>query len=147
MVDVRSPIFALAAGVGLWLVIVFLIGQFSDWAALAGEFRSTENFTGSRWHLQSGQFRWLGSYNNCLTVGADPRGLYLSVFPLFRPGHPPLFIPWNEITVSRRKVLWIRQVRFLLGHGLQIPLTVREGLEQKIQGAAGSSWPREAIPS
>jgi hypothetical protein len=64
-----------------------------------------------------------------------------------RVAHPPLFIPWREISVSRKKVWWINQVRFCLGRELKIPLTIRDSLAQKLQSAAGSSWPVESVPS
>jgi hypothetical protein len=39
-------------------------------------------------------------YNGALTVGVNAAGMYLAMLPLFRLGHPPLFIPWSDITVS-----------------------------------------------
>jgi hypothetical protein len=41
------------------------------------------------------------NYRSCVTLGANARGLYLAVRPLFRIGHPPLFIPWSDVQVSR----------------------------------------------
>jgi hypothetical protein len=47
------------------------------------------------------------SYNNCLTIGVTDEGLYLAVFPLFRPGHPPLLIDWSALgPFTMRKLLW-----------------------------------------
>jgi len=111
------------------------------WSALAARYRSEGDFSGPTWNFQCGQFRWWASYNNCLTVGADPRGLFLWVFLLIRVAHPPLFIPWQDISVSRAEVLWLRQVRFHLGQELQIPLTIGDKLAQELRSAAGSSWP------
>jgi hypothetical protein len=37
--------------------------------------------------------RFYVHFGNCLTTGADQSGLYLTVFPIFRIGHPPLLIP------------------------------------------------------
>jgi len=135
-----------AATVGFTVLLAVVIAHLSGWASLAERYRCLEPFPESSWKLQSGQFRWYLNYNNCLTVGADPRGLFLWIFPLFRAAHPPLFIPWNEISISRQKVLWVKQVRFCLGHELQIPFTIREGLAQKLRSAAGSSWPVEVVP-
>jgi hypothetical protein len=142
MPDAFSVIIPIAAIAGIMVVFV-IISNLGGWASLAEQYRSREPFAVSRWSFQSGQFRWLAGYNNCLTVGANPHGLYLSIFPLFRIAHPPLFIPWREISVSRQKVLWVKQVRLLLGQELKIPLTIRESLAQKLQAAAGSSWPVE----
>jgi hypothetical protein len=133
--------------VGIWLVVSMVISQIGGWALLAQQYRCLEPFPETRWSFQRAQFRWGTAYNNCLTFGADPHGLYLAVFPLFRLGHPPLFIPWREISVSRRKTLWIKQVRLQLGLERQIPVTIRENLAQKLQNAAGSSWPVESSPA
>jgi hypothetical protein len=137
----------IAGIVVIWVVVLLVISRLGGWALLAEQYRCLEPFSGPCWNFQCGQFRWFASYNNCLTVGADPRGLFLRIFPLFRVAHPPLFIPWREISVSRHKVLWIKQVQFRLGHELQVPLTIRDGLAQKLQSAAGSSWPVEPVSS
>jgi hypothetical protein len=58
--------------------------------------------------------RGLAHYRNCLVIGASPTGLYLAVFLPFRLAHPPLFIPWNEVTLSRGRVFFMNMVRFQL---------------------------------
>jgi hypothetical protein len=45
--------------------------------------------------------------------------------PLFRFRHPPLLIPWEEIAISRRQILFLSFVRFGLGREPDIPLYVR----------------------
>ena len=56
--------------------------------------------------------RGLAHYRNCLVIGANPAGLYLAVFLPFRVAHPPLFIPWNEVTQSKTRIFFINMVRF-----------------------------------
>ncbi len=88
--------------------------------------------------------RWGANYNNCLTIGADPSGLYLTLLFLFRIGHPPLFIPWSEISFrNRRTILFFEFVELSLGREEQIPFLIRTFLGNQIQAAAGSSWPVE----
>jgi hypothetical protein len=44
------------------------------------------------------------NYGGCITAYLGPGGLRLSVWPIFRLMHPPLLIPWDEITsVARSK--------------------------------------------
>jgi hypothetical protein len=83
-----------------WLVISIAISRIGGWAALARVYRLEDSFEGERVRFRSGQMRYAMNYNNCLTLGADRRGLYLSVFFFFRVGHPPLYVPWSEITIS-----------------------------------------------
>jgi hypothetical protein len=101
------PIFFVA----LWCAIGFLSSKLTGWAVLAQRFRSTYPFAGQIWRWKSARMRRGANYNNCLTIGADPIGLYLSMVFFFRVGHPPLFLPWSEISVrGRRKILFLKFV-------------------------------------
>jgi hypothetical protein len=129
----------------LWLLVSAVISFIGGWATLAKRFRFEQPFQGQRWTGQSGQMRGLAGYGNCLTVGCNPDGLYLATMPLFRFRHPPLLVPWNEITVSQRRILFFRFVRFSLGHELNIPLYLRWKLAEKVRRAAGNGWPIESV--
>jgi hypothetical protein len=85
--------------------------------------------------------RWIAGYGNCLTVGANEDGLYLATFPLFPLGHPPLLIPWDEVSHSKRKMLFFAMVRFELGRETAVPFWVRETLAERLKNAAGKAWP------
>ncbi len=147
MGNVYPVLIGIAALIIAWMVIFTVLSHASGWAALAGQYRSQETFTGTCWSFQRGQMRWMTGYNNCLNVGGDPRGLYLAIsFPfvvIIR--HPPLFIPWRDISYVYKKVLWTRYVELRLGPGLKIPFRISQALAEKLRAAAGSSWPIEAI--
>jgi len=83
-----------------WMLIVWLISAVGGWRSLAAHYRSDLPFTGRTWSFRSGLMGGMARYNGLLTVGVNPAGLYLAVMPLFRPGHPPLFIPWPDLTVT-----------------------------------------------
>src|SRR6266852_4733190 len=89
------PLFVLT----VWCTALFVIGRVSGWALLANRFRTDSRFPGQIWTWQSARMRWGCNYNNCLTLGSDPSGLYLSIMLLFRIGSPSLLIPWPEVTV------------------------------------------------
>jgi len=127
----------------LWCVVCALLSYIGGWATLANQFRWQSAFVGDRWRFQSGQMRWNVNYGNCLTVGGNPQGLYLAVLPLFRFRQPPLLIPWEEVTVTRRRFLLLQWVRFELGNELHIPLSIRPKLAERLQFAAGDRWPVE----
>jgi hypothetical protein len=127
----------------LWIATGFIVSATGGWRAL-----------GKRYALGGGQFlgetrRWQGAamrrgthYHNVLTIGADHRGLYLAVFFLFRPGHPPLYIPWDRITLERRRMWFTERVVFefneLPGVYLAVGVPLGESLaragRQVIQG-------------
>jgi hypothetical protein len=89
--------------------------------------------------------RFMMNYNRCLTVGANEQGLYLAMNPLFRLGHPTLFIPWNEISVQAQKRLFFDGTRFQLGRENPVPLWVRKSLAERLKTAAGNGWPIESV--
>ena len=136
------PLFVLT----VWCTALFVIGRVSGWALLANRFRTDSRFPGPIWAWQSARMRWGCNYNNCLTFGSDPSGLYLSIMFLFRLGSPSLLIPWPEVTVwSRRKFLFFRFVELRLGREEQVPLMMREKLADALRSAAGSGWPIEPV--
>jgi hypothetical protein len=67
------------------------------WAKLAESYQSQKTFPRPRMLFR--QLRCgAKEYAACLTVAQDNGGLYLSMtLPIFRFGHPALFIPWTEI--------------------------------------------------
>lgn len=85
---------------GFWASIVLLLSWTGGWRALAGSYRATEPFTGEPFRAQVGWMRG-ARYRGVLSLGSDSRGLFLSVSPLFRMGHPALFIPWSDISYSK----------------------------------------------
>lgn len=139
-----APIFPVFF-VCLWCGILFLISRLSGWAVLADRFCLNLPFAGPKWRWQSARMRYATNYGSCLTVGSDPTGLYLDIFPLWRIGHSPLLVPWSEISVRRRgKVLFFCYVELALGRDAQIPFRISGALADRIQSAAGLNWPVEA---
>jgi hypothetical protein len=68
------------------------------------------------------------------------------VFPVFRIGHAPLFIPWSEVQVVRGDTgLIFKKQKLLLGREEMVPLFVSLSLAEKIKEAAGQRWPMETI--
>jgi len=128
--------------VGMWIIAGYWVALTSGWRLLAKRFRLQGIFTGRKWTMQSARMRWFSQYNNVLTVGADTAGLFMAPLFLFRAGHPPLFVPWSEITsVRETRFLFIKFVEMRLGQVEEIPFRIRASLAAKIQAAAGSEWP------
>jgi len=139
-VSMNRPELYLVAFAGLWIGISCLIARLSGWAKLAALYRLSGPFNGECWRFQSAELRWKMGYNNCLTVGANPSGLYLSVFLLFRFGHPNLFIPWADISVtSSKRGFWSIYTEFRFRQAPMIPFRVGERLAQRVKESAGSA--------
>lgn len=131
--------------VALWLLVAAVISYIGGWTTLAKRFRFTTPFRGEKWSCRSGHMRWIAGYGNCLTLGCNQQGLYLAIMPLFAFRHPPLLIPWDEIKISRTRIVFFRYVRFGLGRELDIPLYVHARLADKLRRAAAMHWPIEQV--
>src|SRR5450432_817359 len=132
--------------VTVWCAALIAVSRVSGWALLATRFRTDSPFPGQTWTWQSARLRWGCNYNNCITLGSDPSGLYLSMMFLFSMGSPPLLIPWSEVTIwRRRQILFFRFVELRLGREQQVPLVIREKLADSLRSAAGTRWPIEPV--
>ena len=142
-----NPLFFVLYFIAVWVLVSCLIGQLSGWVALSRRFRHGGAFYSYQWPFQSVRMGTLcGTYHNSVNLGADEAGLYMAVFPLFRIGHAPLFIPWSEIqVVSGNRGLIFNKRKLLLGRQELIPFLVSVSLAEKLKEAAGQAWPVETI--
>jgi hypothetical protein len=112
--------------IGIWFSVMFLVSRLGGWHRLSSRYRLSGIFSGKVWRFQSGKFNWAG-YNSCLSMGGNEKGLYVAPLFLFRFGHPPLFIPWGDITVEKKKFLtWTySEMRFLKVPGTRLRISGR----------------------
>ncbi|MCB9779602.1 MAG: hypothetical protein H6742_13645 [Alphaproteobacteria bacterium] len=82
--------------IGMWSLVCVLLGAFSGWQRLAKRYGTDAEAPGNDEGWCSGRLG-LVSYRNTLVPAATPAGLDLRTPLMFRPGHPPLCIPWDHI--------------------------------------------------
>jgi len=121
--------------IGIWIVVMILSAKLSGWQTIARYYRSDSPFHGVRFRFQGARMRFWTNYNSSLTVGANKMGIHLSVWFLSRIGHPPLFIPWRDITMTDRKKLFVRQVALQFARCPSIPFVITRRLADKIAQA------------
>ena len=112
----------------VWSLASIVISWGAGWRSLAKQFKTTEKPYGDvrsagPW-FYSVYFRFWAHYSSVIRMESTHNALYLSVFFLFRIGHPPLRIPWEEIQFSRTKWFWRRYIVLTLGHEEQIPMRI-----------------------
>lgn len=90
-----------------WCGLMVMIGRGTGWIALGQRYHIKSKFEGKCWRFQHAQFRWGMNYSGALTVGANAEGLYVSTWPIFRLGHPSLFIPWSETRIEMKHSRWL----------------------------------------
>jgi hypothetical protein len=134
---------ALALFATIWTVTCFLIARMNGWNHLATLYSANAGeFQGRKWYLQSGRMRGWGRYKGALTLGANDRGLYLAVVLPFRPGHPPLFIPWESIDIRQPHAGWDIEFAFRQFPGLFLTVPRQRGLD-----LAGTAQRPIAVPT
>jgi hypothetical protein len=92
-----------------WILACAAFSALGGWRALADHHVAQSPFSGRRFRFRSARLARSIGYRGCLTLGASPEGLHLEVLPLFRTAHPPLLIPWSDITARE-----VRQGRFAI---------------------------------
>ncbi|MDF1814542.1 MAG: hypothetical protein P1V20_20215 [Verrucomicrobiales bacterium] len=101
---------------GIWCFVCLLLSGISGWKGLADRYGVAEPVEGEVRRFQSGMIGVV-SYRNTLNVTVSEKGLGLAVLPIFRPGHAPLFIPWEEVASSEvKKIFGIEVVNFRVGN-------------------------------
>ncbi len=138
--DYSSQIFFLAL-LGLWGGISLLLAWIGGWASLAKVYRAADTFSGNRWWCQSARMQRFVNYNNSLVIGANKRGLYLSIVFIFRMGHPPLFVPWDHVTIQEGTWFHVRYLEFRFRRNPAVPLRISRRLGEKMAKEAGHWWP------
>ncbi len=125
--------------IGFWVLLCNIIGYTSGWWSLARSYRHNEQFGGKSRRVHN--VRLNRSNYGTMTVGADANGLYLAAFFLFRPGHPPLFIPWADVTVTLVKGwFWRKYLEMTFVMTPDVRLQIPEKYGTQIAADANRAW-------
>jgi hypothetical protein len=145
LIDRYPWAFWFAGVVAIWLVVCPILSRMGGWGLLARRFRCRGKFTGTTWMGQDGMMGGIAPYRKCLTVGGNSDGLYVATALILRFGHPPLLIPWNEVTYTKAPFFTVPGVQFQLGRDRPVRLSVPESLANQLKEAAGNAWPTESL--
>lgn len=126
----------------LWLGISFFLSHLGGWAQLAPVYRLNGEFQGKTWSMQSASMRFFSNYNAVLTFGANDQGLYVVPIIFFRFAHPPLFIPWYDISIKRlNSIFGYAELRFQRVSSISFRINRR--LYERLVTEAGEAWPEQ----
>lgn len=110
-----------------WCFIVWLLSRIGGWHRLAQRYPASRlsDLAISRRHRGLTGMVGVVRYRNILALDLTTDGFFLGVMPLFRIGHPRLFIPWHEITARKpRQVLWWKAETLSIGQPLIATITL-----------------------
>ncbi|MDP7276909.1 MAG: hypothetical protein QF363_15610 [Planctomycetaceae bacterium] len=139
-----------------WFATIGLLSLLGGWNRLARVYRDemsyrdelselSEMTVGHKWGMQSLSLRGWCGYNNCVTVEATERGLKIAPWFIMRPGHAPLFLPFDEMIMARSRTMLgvrLKQVRMQKEPG--ISLDFRGTLVDNICAKLGDVWPADS---
>lgn len=127
------PIFFTALWIGVTLTMSFVGG----WGRVGKQYAATgAPPLGRALKHVTGMFG-VARYKYVLTVITTDTGLYIENRKVFRPGHPPLFIPFSAIFNARKQTLFFWEfIAFEIGDpplaGVRLPSKVFEGTPVQI---------------
>lgn len=123
-----------------WSAIIFLISRLGGWGSMAEAYPSREPGSAQCFSLQSAILRFMSNYNAVVKICADEQGLYFSVMFLFRPGHSPFFVPWEEISGTKKQYFLYPVVELRFQRTPNLPFRVYQRTADKLVAAANGRW-------
>lgn len=154
MLGPETIVFSAVALFLVWFFVIlpFVLARAGGWSALAAEYRLNGPFQGKRWWFQDVTLRGWCGYNGGVSVGANAEGLYLNT--IFFVSHPPLFIPWTDLSVTNREVKFlgfrVGLVEFTAARVPRVRIALSESLLKKMAAANAvgpQPKPRDAAQS
>lgn len=123
-----------------WSVIVYLISRLGGWGSMAEAYPYHEPIAAHCFSMQNAILRLSSSYNGVVKICADDEGLYFSVFFLFRPGHSSFFVPWGEISGTKKHYFLYKVVELRFQRTPHLPFRIYQRTADKLVGAANGRW-------
>jgi len=140
LVDYYLIFFFLLFG-ALWVLIFYLFARVGGWGRLAKQYREVEKTEGEKFRFQNAMLNY-ARYRSGVTFVVNRRGLGLSMPIFMRMGHPPLFIPWNEITVKDVEKKFFGQCYEITASRCpDVSLKIETHLARRISKLSGITWP------
>ncbi|HVO02833.1 MAG TPA: hypothetical protein VMT54_11560 [Candidatus Cybelea sp.] len=131
----------------IWLGIGLLLGLMTGWYRLMAAFPDRDEQPLLKLTWQSGAMGLGVNMNRVLKIGVCPSGLRLGMMRIFGPLCRDFLVPWQEIGLEHRKILFWPVVKLSFGNPVVGSLIVRASLAERLAAAAGDRWPeRDPAP-
>ncbi|MCP5097910.1 MAG: hypothetical protein GY943_20375 [Chloroflexi bacterium] len=131
---------ALLAFVGMFSLVSFFVSRVFGWHRIAQQYQGEMNHYRERFNFQSLSTGGFGNYSNVVNFYVSHSDLGISVFFLYRAGHPPLKIPLDEITGVQKNDFIFQRVHLELQRLPEKTLIISKRLAEKIEKASGGAW-------
>lgn len=133
MIEAIIPLCLLLWLLGLWLIYPAATAAIGGWSRLSVLYRAQVVFSGERMRVQGAQmgnvpYKWV-------KIGADSRGIHLSMPAFFVFRHPSLFVPWEHLRL-REGTFPMTMWSWGGSHQLEIEFLKAQGVRLRISGAS-----------
>jgi hypothetical protein len=114
-----------------------MIAIFGGWRHLAWSFPSVPIVDGERYARQSVSLSLFGSYSRSVHVTLTEKGVHMAPMILLRLFHPPILIPWANVTACERcDFLFIQRTRIAVGR----PADCKVDISGRVAPAIELAW-------
>ncbi|WAT18120.1 hypothetical protein OZN62_00655 [Aurantiacibacter sp. MUD11] len=146
------PVWSIAIGfllffAALWLLVTTVLHNLSGWAKLQRAFPYEPAHVLESMRFVSGAMGYLPlggvQYGQCLSLDVCRTGLRVRVWRIFGIVSRPFLVPWRDITVTPRRVLFFPCYRLGFGDPEVGQLTLSPWAVRRIERAAKGSF---AVP-
>jgi hypothetical protein len=125
----------------LWLTVTTILAVLSGWLRLMAKFPNQAIEPTLRIRRQSGSMGLGVSMRGILTLAVCPTGLRVGIMRVFGPFCRDFFVPWEEIRVTRKIVLFWPVAKLQFGSPAVGTLTIPAHVANKLAHAATGHWP------
>lgn len=108
----------------LFCVVSWFIALVGGWRSIAGVYPDRAPTNATSFWMESGGFG-LANYRGALFIDIGTDGVRFAVFPLFRLGHAPFFVPWEDLTVSEANGWLSKGARLTAARAPNVRILVR----------------------
>lgn len=122
----NETLIILSAFIGFLLffaLVVMLISKMGGWSNLAQKYPAKQ-FLGKElktFPMSSLQIGYFGQYSGVVNIKVYPEGIWLRPGFIFKFGHSPIFIKWNDVkTLNKTTFLFTEKLKITLTKGGQI---------------------------
>jgi len=125
----------------LWLTVTTILAVLSGWFRLMAKFPNQALEPILQVRGQSGSMGLGVSMRRILSLGVCPSGLRVGIMRVFGPFCQDFFVPWEDIRVTRRTVLFWPIAKLQFGSPAIGSLTISAHVANRLARAAMGRWP------
>jgi hypothetical protein len=140
MKETSNPLVFLMVFPLFWFAVTMLLSFLSGWFGLMERYPDRPETALAVLARQSGSLG-IVSMQRILKLGICPSGLRIGMMRIFGPFSRDFFVPWDEITVSRRDRFIFKVAKLSFGRPPVGTLTLPAQVADRIARAAGKPWP------